>query len=106
MRASTWGFAGARVYAAGCGDPVGTWAPCEVRFTGLVGEGGVEPPPGLPDTDLNRARLPIPPLARGPSHRNSGLRSAVGRPARGGETRRNPTTDRWPIQPPRGAVDR
>ena len=26
---------------------------------------GLEPPPGLPDTDLNRARLPIPPHPRG-----------------------------------------
>src|SRR5580692_12016205 len=25
---------------------------------------GLEPPPGLPDTDLNRARLPIPPHPR------------------------------------------
>ncbi len=30
----------------------------------LVREGGVEPPPHHWDTDLNRARLPIPPLAR------------------------------------------
>jgi|HubBroStandDraft_2_1064218.scaffolds.fasta_scaffold01528_2 hypothetical protein len=26
---------------------------------------GLEPPPGFPDTDLNRARLPIPPHPRG-----------------------------------------
>jgi hypothetical protein len=26
---------------------------------------GLEPPPGCPDTDLNRARLPIPPHPRG-----------------------------------------
>ena len=25
---------------------------------------GLEPPPGFPDTDLNRARLPIPPHPR------------------------------------------
>jgi hypothetical protein len=25
---------------------------------------GLEPPPGCPDTDLNRARLPIPPHPR------------------------------------------
>ena len=30
----------------------------------VVREGGVEPPPHFWDTDLNRARLPIPPLAR------------------------------------------
>lgn len=30
----------------------------------MVREGGVEPPPHFWDTDLNRARLPIPPLAR------------------------------------------
>ncbi len=30
----------------------------------LVGEGGVEPPPGCPDRILNPARLPFPPLAR------------------------------------------
>src|SRR5947209_12731327 len=28
---------------------------------------GLEPPPGCPDTDLNRARLPIPPHPRGGS---------------------------------------
>jgi hypothetical protein len=33
-----------------------------VRF---VREGGVEPPHPFGHTDLNRARLPIPPLARG-----------------------------------------
>src|SRR5690606_18933414 len=32
----------------------------------LVREGGVEPPRPLGHTDLNRARLPIPPLARVP----------------------------------------
>ena len=26
-----------------------------------IHSGGLEPPPGFPDTDLNRARLPIPP---------------------------------------------
>jgi hypothetical protein len=30
----------------------------------LVREGGVEPPHPFEYTDLNRARLPIPPLAR------------------------------------------
>ena len=30
----------------------------------VVRKGGVEPPPHYWDTDLNRARLPIPPLAR------------------------------------------
>jgi hypothetical protein len=30
----------------------------------LVRMRGLEPPPGLPDTDLNRARLPIPPHPR------------------------------------------
>ena len=32
----------------------------------LVREGGVEPPHPFGHTDLNRARLPIPPLARIP----------------------------------------
>jgi hypothetical protein len=31
----------------------------------LVRMRGLEPPPGFPDTDLNRARLPIPPHPRG-----------------------------------------
>jgi hypothetical protein len=30
----------------------------------LVRMRGLEPPPGFPDTDLNRARLPIPPHPR------------------------------------------
>jgi site-specific DNA recombinase len=33
--------------------------------TSLVRMRGLEPPPGFPDTDLNRARLPIPPHPRG-----------------------------------------
>ena len=32
----------------------------------VVREGGVEPPCPFGHTDLNRARLPIPPLARDP----------------------------------------
>src|SRR5512134_557696 len=33
----------------------------------MVREGGVEPPHPFGHTDLNRARLPIPPLARAPA---------------------------------------
>ena len=33
--------------------------------TYVVGEGGLEPPRVLPHRNLNPARLPIPPLARG-----------------------------------------
>jgi hypothetical protein len=36
----------------------------EDRGLSLVREGGVEPPRPFGHTDLNRARLPIPPLAR------------------------------------------
>ena len=35
-----------------------------LNCSSTVREGGVEPPPHFWDTDLNRARLPIPPLAR------------------------------------------
>ena len=52
------------------GDPMGTneRGPC-LRFrrseaSHVVREGGVEPPHPFEYTDLNRARLPIPPLAR------------------------------------------
>jgi hypothetical protein len=50
---------------------------------------GLEPPPGCPDTDLNRARLPIPPhpRARGGRAKISHARGAggtgAGRPPRG-----------------------
>src|SRR4051794_25370388 len=43
--------------------------PClrhDCGIQGLVREGGVEPPHPFGHTDLNRARLPIPPLAREP----------------------------------------
>ena len=56
----------------------------------VVREGGVEPPRPLGHTDLNRARLPIPPLAREAdvrlSHRGACTqnerREGVGRPLR------------------------
>ena len=45
---------------------------------------GLEPPPGCPDTDLNRARLPIPPHppeARRYRSRSVEPSGQVGRPA-------------------------
>jgi hypothetical protein len=48
---------------------------------------GLEPPPGFPDTDLNRARLPIPPHPRGDakiSHTRAKGRWMAGRCSREG----------------------
>jgi hypothetical protein len=47
---------------------------------------GLEPPPGCPDTDLNRARLPIPPQPRAVRKRR--YRTALGRARRLRETQR------------------
>jgi site-specific DNA recombinase len=68
-------------------------APVGARPPALAGRGGfspammvrmrgLEPPPGFPDTDLNRARLPIPPHPRAGgeakiSHQREGGRKAV-----------------------------
>ena len=41
-----------------------TWRSSQSREYPLVGEGGLEPPRGLPHRILNPARLPIPPLAQ------------------------------------------
>jgi site-specific DNA recombinase len=54
----------------------------------LVRMRGLEPPPGFPDTDLNRARLPIPPHPRGGAERR--YRTGARRAQRAG---RRPT---WP----------
>ena len=45
----------------------------------MVREGGVEPPHPFEYTDLNRARLPIPPLARERGKPNSGDGASEGR---------------------------
>lgn len=50
-----------RVYLRGVGKSAEDSFPAKKH---VVREGGVEPPPHFWDTDLNRARLPIPPLAR------------------------------------------
>src|ERR1039458_9883836 len=44
---------------------------------------GLEPPPGCPDTDLNRARLPIPPHPRADEQAKIAHRKGMGGPARG-----------------------
>ncbi len=60
----------------GCQTPAKAWRPQngqDPRSFGGLGSNvdqmvrmrGLEPPPGFPDTDLNRARLPIPPHPRG-----------------------------------------
>jgi hypothetical protein len=48
------------------GPCTGRVFPDQRPFRQLVREGGVEPPRPCGHTDLNRARLPIPPLARAP----------------------------------------
>jgi site-specific DNA recombinase len=45
----------------------------------LVRMRGLEPPPGFPDTDLNRARLPIPPHPRAGGTAKISHRGALGR---------------------------
>jgi hypothetical protein len=50
---------------------------------------GLEPPPGFPDTDLNRARLPIPPHPRVGERAKISHRRGVGGMA-GGSPRRRP----------------
>src|ERR1039458_6750516 len=44
---------------------------------------GLEPPPGCPDTDLNRRRLPIPPHPRADEQAKIAHRKGMGGPARG-----------------------
>ena len=46
----------------------------------VVREGGVEPPRPFGHTDLNRARLPIPPLAQHPDGRGSAAGHHIHRP--------------------------
>src|SRR6187200_52554 len=48
------------------------WAAPHTRTARLVGEGGVEPPRPFGHRNLNPARLPIPPLARGDGNGSSG----------------------------------
>ena len=55
------------------------------RLRGSVGEGGLEPPRPCGHRNLNPARLPIPPLARGAAHRSSGLRATARRVAASGD---------------------
>jgi hypothetical protein len=50
---------------------------------------GLEPPPGFPDTDLNRARLPIPP------HPHAGGDAKISHPRRTARLRRGPQLSRW-----------
>ena len=54
---------------------------CGSAASPLVREGGVEPPRPFGHTDLNRARLPIPPLAR--AREASTAQAVPTRPARG-----------------------
>ena len=50
-----------------CGSSLRPWPQrTTAMMKGVVREGGVEPPSPFGHTDLNRARLPIPPLARAP----------------------------------------
>jgi hypothetical protein len=56
---------------------------------------GLEPPPGFPDTDLNRARLPIPP------HPRAGRGAKISHPRTTGEVAASPAAFQAPRRPSR-----
>jgi hypothetical protein len=63
---------------AGAADPLRSHG---LNANILVRMRGLEPPPGLPDTDLNRARLPIPPHPRVGERAKISHRRGAGRAA-------------------------